>query len=133
MRHEDIRDRLGEWIDGELDPAVRLEVGAHLSACADCGLEAGRLRRLGSALFAAPLPADPRSTEAFAARVMARVQAEPISVWERLAARVLAPTLALALAGLLLAISIPRADEDADAPLGVAALADADAILGATP
>jgi len=120
MTHEKIREMLSEWLDGELDPSARAAVSAHLDACPACDAEAARLRRLGPALFRAPARPDPRSTEAFVSRVMARVEADSVSLWERLAARVLAPALGLALAGLVFAIAMP--DPDEDAPLGVAAV-----------
>jgi hypothetical protein len=71
-------------------------------------------------LFTAAAPVNSRSTEAFVARVMARVDEESVSSWERFAARFLVPAFGLALAGMLFAISLPS--EDADAPLGVAAI-----------
>lgn len=128
MTHEEIREGLSDWLDGELDAAASSETEAHLAACAACRGDAARLRALGRALFRAPAPADPRATEAFVARVMARVEAGSVPFWERLAARVLAPALAVALAGLVLAISMPGPDEDA--PLGVAAVS-ADALEAA--
>ncbi|MBI2387477.1 MAG: zf-HC2 domain-containing protein [Elusimicrobia bacterium] len=132
MTHEKIRESLSEWLDGELDPAASAAVAAHLDACSACRTEAGRLRRLGAALFEAPVPADPRANEAFVARVMARVEADSVPVWERFAARVLAPALGLALAGLVFAIAMP--DPDEDAPLGVAAAsADAGSAFEAAP
>lgn len=120
MTHEQIRERLGDWLDGELDAAASSETEAHVAACGSCRGEAARLRSLGRVLFRAAVPADPRSTEAFVARVMARVEEDAVPLWERLAARVLAPALAVALAGLVLAIALPGPDEDA--PLGVAAV-----------
>lgn len=131
MTHEEIHGRLSEWLDGELDPAASASASRHIDACGVCKEEASRLRRLGMALFKAPAPADPRATEAFVARVMARVEADAVSPWERFAARVLAPSLGLALAGLLIAISLPRADEDA--PLGVEYAVDSEAVLEAAP
>jgi anti-sigma factor RsiW len=117
MTHEKIQERLSEWLDGELDASASAEVSAHLDACPSCRGESERLRRLGPALFKASAPPDPRSTEAFVARVMSRVEAESVSPWERFAARVLAPALGLALAALVFAIVMPGPDEDA--PLGV--------------
>jgi anti-sigma factor RsiW len=117
MTHERIQEQLSEWLDGELDAAASAEASRHIDACPLCKDEVFRLRRLGAVLFKAPAAADPRSTEAFVARVMARVEAESVSPWEKFAARVLAPAFGLALAGLLLAIFLPR--PDADAPLGV--------------
>lgn len=119
MTHDQIQEKLSEWLDGELDASASAAVSAHVGACPACAGAAERLRRLGPVLFRPSAPADPRSTEAFVARVMARVEAESVSPWERFAARVLAPALGLALAGLVFAISMPGPDEDA--PLGVAA------------
>lgn len=120
MTHDQIRERLSEWLDGELDPAASAEASRHIDSCPACKDEVFRLRRLGAALFAAPVATDPRVTEAFVARVMARVEAESVTPWERLAARFLAPAFGLALAGLLFTIFMTR--PDADAPLGVAAI-----------
>ena len=131
MKHEHMQERLGEWLDGELAAAAYAEVAAHLDACASCKGEVLRLRRLAAAVFPAPNAADPRSTEAFVARVMARVASDAVTPWERFAARFLVPALGLALAGLLFTISVPRAD--ADAPLGVAMSVDADSVLGTAP
>jgi len=130
MNHEQVKERLSEWLDGELDAAIGADVSGHLDACASCNAEASRLKRLGAALFK-PFPADPRSTEAFVARVMARVEEDAVSAWERFAALFLAPAFGLALAGLLLAIYLPSSDDDA--PLGVAMSIDADAVLGVAP
>lgn len=131
MTHERIQKQLSAWLDGELETSASSEVSSHLATCAACGREAARLRRLGSVLFRAAPPADPRSTEAFVARVMARVESESVSPWERFAARILAPAFAVALAGLLLTISLPA--EDADAPLGVAMSVDTESLLGVAP
>ena len=131
MNHEQAKDLLSEWLDGELDAAAGAAVSAHAASCAACGTESARLRRLGPALFAAAAAPDPRATEAFVARVMARVEADSVSAWERFAGRVLTPAFGLALAALLLGIYLPSAD--ADAPLGVTASVDADAVLGVAP
>lgn len=131
MTHEQMQERLGEWLDGELDPATSASASRHIDACASCKTEVVRLRRLSSALFRAPSAADPRSTEAFVARVMGRLEAESVSPWERFAALWLAPAFGLALAALIFTISSPRVD--ADAPLGVAVTMDADSVLGVAP
>lgn len=131
MTHENIHERLNEWLDGELDAAANAAVSRHVDECAACTGEVLRLRRLGAALFKAPSPADPRSTEAFVARVMARVEAETVAPWERFAARFLIPAFGLALAGLLFSISLPHGDPDA--PLDVVASVDVDSVLGVAP
>lgn len=117
MTHEQMHERLSEWLDGELGFAASAEAFRHIDSCTVCKEDIFRLRRLGAVLFKAPASADPRSTEAFVSRVMARVEEESVSPWEKFAARFLAPAFGLALAGLLLTIFLPRAD--ADAPLGV--------------
>ncbi len=131
MTHEHIQERLGEWLDGELDPATSAAASRHIDACEACKADVVRLRRLSSALFRAPAPADPRATEAFVARVMGRLEAECVSPWERFAALWLAPAFGLALAALIFTIATPRVD--ADAPLGVAVTMDADAVRGVAP
>lgn len=120
MTHDDFQEKLSEWLDGELDASTSAAFAAHVGACPSCRRESELLRRLGPALFRAPAAADPRATEAFVARVMARVEAEQVPFWEKLSARVLAPALGLALAALMLTIALPGPDEDS--PLGVAAV-----------
>lgn len=53
-----VRERLGEFIDGEVGPDVAAEVGAHLRGCVLCRSEARRLREMVEALRweAAPSP-----------------------------------------------------------------------------
>ncbi|MBI5246887.1 MAG: hypothetical protein HY923_06870 [Elusimicrobia bacterium] len=89
------------------------------------------IRRLAATLFPPAAAADPRSTEAFVARVMARVEADSVPFWEKFAGRVLAPALAVAVAALLFAITVPSYDDDG--PLDVAMAVDSDVILGVAP
>lgn len=131
MTHERIQERLNEWLDGELDASASAEVSAHLESCGACRGEAARLRRLGPALFSAKPDFSRASNEAFTRAVMARVEAESVTPWERFAALFVAPALGLALAGLLFAIYSPR--PDADAPLGVAMAVDTDSVMGVAP
>lgn len=132
MNHDQIRGRLDEWLDGALPPAESAAASSHIDSCGACKEKIALRRRLAGALFdKLRTPGEPRSTEAFVARVMARVEADAVSPWERFAARVLAPSFGLALAGLLVTISLPPADPDA--PLGVEFDVDAEAVLGALP
>lgn len=132
MNHDQIRGRLDEWLDGALPPAESAAASSHIDACVECKSEVDRLRRLAGALFEKlRSPGDARATEAFVARVMARVEADAVTPWERFAARVLAPSFGLALAGLLVTISLPPADPDS--PLGVEFEVDAAAVLEAAP
>lgn len=131
MNHDQIRERLGEWLDGAMSPVEAADASRHVDSCPECKAEAARLKKLGSILFRAPASSDPRSTEAFVARVMARIEEDSVTPWERFAARVVAPAFGLALAGLIFAISLPSVEEDA--PLGVAMTVDADAVMGVAP
>jgi anti-sigma factor RsiW len=51
-----IREKLGAYLDGELDPYRRIEVQAHLKTCPSCRDELEKLRGLSSMLRAAPQP-----------------------------------------------------------------------------
>ncbi len=51
-----IHDRLGAYLDGELDPRGQSEVRAHLATCPACQTELAELSRLSQLLQAAPLP-----------------------------------------------------------------------------
>lgn len=126
MKHEEIRELLGQWVDGELGESEAAAVSAHAAACAGCRADERRLRRLGPALFRAAAPADPRRTEAFVARVMARVEADSVPAWTRW----LTPALGLALAGLVAALWLPSADAF-DLPLDAPLVAGTSYDLGA--
>ncbi|NIM04727.1 MAG: hypothetical protein GTO55_02205 [Armatimonadetes bacterium] len=43
MKCEDVRERLVDYLDGEISPEERAEIGAHVKACADCAKEAKEL------------------------------------------------------------------------------------------
>ncbi|MDX6771157.1 MAG: zf-HC2 domain-containing protein [Elusimicrobiota bacterium] len=107
MEHGEAWDKLDEWLDGELPDASAAELSRHLDACPACKAEAGLRRRLGEALFAPAVAQDPRSSAAFARRVMARVEADSVPLWQRLFAPALTPALALGLAALVLSIVAP--------------------------
>ena len=53
MSCAEVRERLGEYHDGELDADVRRAVEAHLSQCADCGRELAAIRALAKGIAAA--------------------------------------------------------------------------------
>ena len=99
MRHQDFREKLDEWIDGELSPAEAADVAAHAESCSECRAEAQAARGLSRALFSAPAP---RGREAFVSAVMAGARGEPAAgaAWAR-APRWLSPALGMAFAGLL--------------------------------
>ena len=104
-------DELTALLDGAL-PADRAEaVRAHLSGCATCRAEKARLA--GAAALLAALPAPPAPSPFFAARLEARLRAEPErprALLGRLAAlrwTVIAPLSAAAVAaGIALAVGL---------------------------
>ncbi len=138
MTHEQIQDRLSEWLDGELDPAAAAAVSGHLDSCADCAARAGRLRRASAALFAKPVLSR-ASNEAFTRAVMARVEAESVPAVEAFPGCWLVPPFGLALAGLLAALWLPSI-ENFELPIDAQLVADGrgplpsyDGVLGVAP
>ena len=51
-RCEDIRDRIGAWMDGELSRSGAEEVRVHLESCSACGEERRQLEKLQASLKA---------------------------------------------------------------------------------
>jgi len=105
MNHEQLKDKLHALHDGEAGPGERAELLAHLASCSSCRSEHERWERLAGAFFrAAPRPAE-GETELFAARVMARIRAEPreeATPWAWAGLRWMAPALGFALAAAFL-------------------------------
>lgn len=56
---EEVRARLDEYLDGELDAAVAAEVETHLGSCLACRREAQRLRELLAAAASLPASIEP--------------------------------------------------------------------------
>ncbi len=80
------RRRLGAYNDGELPPAARADVEAHVGRCRGCAAELAGLAELRAAL-ATPAPEPPQAVwDAFWPQVRARVAAsappEPGSRWQ---------------------------------------------------
>jgi len=46
MKHDDVLNKLNEYLDGELSPAESARMNAHLEACPDCRAELEALREL---------------------------------------------------------------------------------------
>lgn len=101
MNHDRCVDLLSDLRDGVLNDADGAQVRAHLASCADCSARAAELDRLTRALFRRPAPPSAIQTEAFVARVMARLPAasEPLA-W--LTPRWLVPAFGAAFAALFL-------------------------------
>ncbi|HXZ86589.1 MAG TPA: zf-HC2 domain-containing protein [Myxococcota bacterium] len=103
-------ETIAEFVDGELGPAERAELEAHLPGCAPCRERVAAERRLGELLAALPAIEAPGDFEArFWARIGRERDAAP-SLWDRLRGsiwpRVL--TLGVAAAGLTLLLLLPR-------------------------
>ena len=63
------RERLSAWLDGELLPADRAQVDAHLAACAECSAFLADLAAADRAAAERPAEAPDGYFEGFAARV----------------------------------------------------------------
>jgi len=120
--HEQIRQHLFAYTDGELPEAERRALQAHLEGCPDCRAAAARWATLAGVFFRPPQP-PPTSSDAFVRRVMARVDAERRerlagwAAWEG-AWRWLVPALGVGVAALALVVTTPRGDS----PLSTEAL-----------
>ena len=112
MEHGHIVERLSEYRDGALNAADREVVSRHLSECADCAAVLGDWERFAKAFLRRPPAPTPFQTEAFVARVTARM-AEPEPAWlTRLTGRWLVPALGVSFAMLVLSFR-PYAGADA--------------------
>jgi predicted anti-sigma-YlaC factor YlaD len=72
MQH--INQMLDEYYDGELSPARRRQVEAHLAKCADCRAELEQKRRLSALLQEVPLPDAFSSPQLFNAQIALRLE-----------------------------------------------------------
>ena len=97
MTHDEWRDLLHGFRDGELAGPEKAAVQGHLEACRECRLELERWERLAAGLLK-PLPP---ASEGFVARVMAGIEDEERAAEPAQAGWWLAPSCALA-AGLFL-------------------------------
>ena len=93
------RERLSAWLDGELVPADRAQVDAHLAACEECSAFLADLAAADRAAAALPAEAPDGYFDGFAARVRGRIEAGaagarprrlPAWTWAAAAALVLA-------------------------------------------
>lgn len=112
--HREIRESLGSWAMGHLDPDEQATVDRHLDSCADCRAEAESLRRTTSVLelvdpaivdsLAEPLPEPPPELED---RVLAgmRDSRPSRSPWRRWVALPVAGALAALILVLVLALN----------------------------
>ena len=102
MEHDKIVERLSEYRDGALSAAERESVSSHLAGCADCSRILADWERLSKAFFARPPAPTAFHTEAFVARVTARLPGTAASPLAWLTGRWLVPALGLSFAMLAL-------------------------------
>ena len=107
MTHSEIRARLSEYLERDLDPAERSRVEGHLDGCGSCSRELHELRETVSLLRRLPEPGHP---PALADAVMTRIanqasgQARVRSLFARLGEPRVALALAAGLAGVFLMV-----------------------------
>lgn len=141
MNHEEVRQSLDAYHDGELSGAARREVEAHLSACPECRRSLADWRKAAAVLFRPP---EVSASEPFVRAVMDRVKTEVPAgadarwgdLWARLRLAASPPRLALAgaavAAALLLLVhpvhrgTLPAAEMDYVADLMEGPYAEAD-------
>ena len=75
MRHQDIRDLLGAYLDNELEDREKRQVDEHLGDCRDCREELAGLRELDEfARSLSPAPQAETYWERFPARIKAALR-----------------------------------------------------------
>ena len=125
MKHEIIVEKLSEYRDGALSAAERLEVSRHVSDCDDCAAVLADWERLTKIFFRrSPLPA-PVATEAFVARVMARLPEAAPEPFAWLFGRWLVPALSVSFAILVLSFQAYPHFDQSD-PAGALLTADSE-------
>ena len=102
------RERVSAYLDGELGPAERAEVEAHLAVCAACAALLEDLAAVGAEAAGLPAAAPEGYFDRFPSRVVARLRAAdarrrpfrlPVWTWAAAAALVLAAVTPLTLRG----------------------------------
>lgn len=71
MDHEELKEKIHGFYDGELSEKEAARVENHLQNCVECGRELEEWRRVASVFFK---PGPSANTEAFITRVMARLE-----------------------------------------------------------
>lgn len=85
---ESVREQLGAYVDGELDPADRAIVSSHLDMCARCSDAVEAIREIGDRLRQhEPVLPEPRPLASLAASTIGRVRAEESQSWRMLLRR----------------------------------------------
>jgi anti-sigma factor RsiW len=111
MDHNQLKEKLTGFYDGELTPEERSAVSAHLGECSSCQAEVNQWKKLSATFF----QTNPRRpSEAFVQKVMTRINSSPsansqeLKPWSFLMSRWAFPaTVGLALAGFLFLTLMP--------------------------
>lgn len=116
-------ERLGAYLDGELDAGARAAVDTHLVECAECAAHVADLSAVDDAAREVPLAAPAGYFEDFAPRVRARLETRtrrwhpPVWGWAAAAALLLAVVTPLALRDAGAPRDAPMAKMPSDAPM----------------
>jgi anti-sigma factor RsiW len=102
MKHDQIVESLSEYRDGALSASDREAVSLHLNDCADCASVLADWESLSKAFLRRPPAPTVFQTEAFVARVTARLPGEAPSVMSWLTGRWFVPAMGLSVAMLAL-------------------------------
>ncbi|HEX4048227.1 MAG TPA: zf-HC2 domain-containing protein [Elusimicrobiota bacterium] len=134
MKHEHVVEALSEYRDGALSAAAREDVSRHAAECAECAAVLSEWDRLSRAFLRRPAEPTPFQTEAFVARVMARLPASQPAPLAWLTGRWLVPALGLSVAVLALSFRPYGGIEAADPAAALLVGADgAAAVAAAAP
>jgi anti-sigma factor RsiW len=114
MKHEHIVESLSGYRDGALSAADREAVSRHLTACADCAKVLADWESLSKSFLRRPPAPTAFQTEAFVARVTARLPGGESSPLAWLTGRWLVPALGLSFAVLALSFRPYAGQEIAD-------------------
>jgi hypothetical protein len=123
---EDVRGRLDDFVDGELEEAAFQEVELHLASCAECRAQEAELRELLREARALPHEIEPPAElwDGVAARIRSQ-EAPRVLAFPQARRRLLAPVLAAAAAVLLAVLASLRSTAPAP-PAPVALLPQAE-------
>ena len=128
MNHDEIRERLCDFLDGELNADERRSIAEHLTVCRECGDSLREWKQLSKAFFPPPHHPTISETELFVKQVMDRL---PIldsgaAVWPM--NRWFVPALAFSFVAFFLSfIPLRREQEDTSAALLLADSGQAEA------
>jgi anti-sigma factor RsiW len=114
MEHDQIVERLSEYRDGSLGAAEHKAVSRHLTECADCAAFLSDCELLSKVFLRRPAAPTPFQTEAFVARVTARLPGTTSSAFEWLTGRWLVPALGLSFVVLALSFQPDAGQEISD-------------------